>query len=165
MYVLIISDIHDNMINLEKCLTWSEKNNIKTLFCCGDITNAETLKYLATNFIGSIYLVRGNMEIYEEDIVKEYQNIKYLGRFGSFVFDKHTVGMCHEDFMIEKLIKNTASDIIFYGHTHKPWKKKINNCDVINPGTLGGVFQKSTFALWDSDKNDIELKILDLLRV
>ncbi|MCK4745114.1 metallophosphoesterase family protein, partial [Candidatus Parcubacteria bacterium] len=50
MKVAIISDIHDNIPNLKKGLAYCAENNIEKIFCCGDVTNSETLKFLADNF-------------------------------------------------------------------------------------------------------------------
>ncbi|MBI4779624.1 metallophosphoesterase family protein, partial [Candidatus Falkowbacteria bacterium] len=46
MKFLIISDIHDNLINLEKCLNWGRDREIVNAICCGDVVNSETLAYL-----------------------------------------------------------------------------------------------------------------------
>ena len=62
---------------------------------------------------------------------------------------------------IDKVKKLGHCDIIFYGHTHKPWIEDRGGTSIVNPGTLGGVFQKATFTFWGNDK--LELKILELL--
>ena len=64
MKIAIISDIHDNLVNLKKCLDWCGQNGAEAVICCGDVTNGETLAFLRDNFRGPIHLVRGNMEIY-----------------------------------------------------------------------------------------------------
>ena len=163
MYIAIISDIHDNLITLKKCLSWCDKNNIDRLICCGDITNSETLKYLANRFAGPIHLVRGNMEIYDEDEVEQYKNIKYYGRTGRIKLAGQQIGLCHEPYLIDKVMKSGACAIIFYGHTHKPWIAEKNNINLVNPGTLSGTFQKATFATWNTDTGQLELKLLENL--
>ncbi len=162
MKFAIISDIHDNLVNLRHCLDWCKKENIDQAICCGDITNAKTLAVLARGF-KLIYLVRGNLEIYEESEVKKYENINYLGRFGCMNIDSKKVGLCHEKSFIENLIDKCRCDIIFYGHTHKPWIEKKDDVELVNPGTLGGVFSKATFAAWDTDTDKLELKLLETL--
>ena len=118
MKMAIISDIHDNLVNLEKCLAWCETQNVKQLICCGDVTNSETLAFLANNFKGIIHLVRGNVEIYNENEVGGYDNIKYYDKISIVEIDYKKVGICHEPYLIEKIIKQSLVDIIFYGHTH-----------------------------------------------
>lgn len=178
MKIVIISDIHDNLVNLKKCLDWCEKEKIENLICCGDICNSETLKFLSEKFKGLIYLVRGNLEIYEEKEVFLYKNIKYLSRFGRFEFEDKIIGVCHEPYFIKKVLEEGECDIIFYGHTHDPWIDKVKEINPVksrfssgaqgafnrvNPGTLGGVFQKATFAAWDTKEKEPELKILEEL--
>lgn len=163
MYIVIISDIHDNLVNLKKCLDWCEKEKIENLVCCGDICNNETLKFLSEKFRGQIYLVRGNLEIYEEKEIFQYKNIKYLGRFGRFELENKIIGVCHEPYFIKKVLEHGECGIIFYGHTHDPWRSEESGAAAFNPGTLGGVFQKATFAVWDTKEKEPELKILENL--
>jgi len=161
MRIAIISDIHDNLVNLKKCLAWCRKEEIKTILCCGDVTNSETLAYLSDNFSGIIYLIRGNMEIYDEAEVKNYKNIKYLGRYGRVELADKKIGICHEPAFIDKVLGLEECGLVFYGHTHQPWTEAISNVKIYNPGTLGGVFSKATFAYWDVSKAEPELKILE----
>lgn len=162
MKFLIISDSHDNLVNLEKCLNWGRGEEIANAICCGDVVNSETLEYMAKNF-KTIYLVRGNLEIYDESEISQYNNINYLGRFGIFEIGKKTIGLCHEPWFIKKVLAQKKCDLIFYGHTHEPWIEEKAGIVTANPGTLGGVFTKATFAVWDSETNKLELKILELL--
>jgi len=164
MKVAIISDIHDNLVNLEKCLNWCQENKVKNIICCGDVTNGETLKLLAENFAGKIYLVNGNVELYDKEEIKQYKNIKYFGRIGRFELNKKNIGFCHELYLVEKILEKGKCDIIFYGHTHKPWEEKVHETKIINPGTLGGVFTRATFAVWDTKSEKLELKLLEVLK-
>jgi putative phosphoesterase len=187
MKVLVVADIHDNLPNLKKCLAFCSKNKITIMICCGDVANSETLEFIAANFSGNIYLVRGNMEIYDEAEIKAYENIKYLGRYGRAEIDNKKIGICHEPAYIDHLINlclsekisseekiNSGCDIIFYGHTHKPWSslmaiknnslgKNEKKILTVNPGTLSGTFSRPTFAVWDTKTNNMELKLLEMI--
>ena len=54
-------------------------------------------------------------------------------------------------------------DVLFYGHTHKPWQEESAGTWLVNPGTLGGVYYPATFALYDPLNNTWELKNLQQL--
>lgn len=157
MRVAIISDIHDNLINLKKCLSWCRSNSIASIFCCGDVTNQDTLEILANNFEKSIYLVQGNVELYETSVLQKFSNIEYFGKIANFVFEKYDIGMCHQPYLIDKVL-DRKSDIVFYGHTHKPWIEEREGVNIVNPGPLGGMFELATFAVWDTEKGSIDLK-------
>jgi hypothetical protein len=167
MKIIIISDIHDNLANLEKCLGWIEKNNIDAMLCCGDVTKVDTLDMIARKFKLPIYLVRGNMEIYDQDEIdneaKFRININYLGRTAIIELGGKKIGLCHEPFLIDEVFQLGQPDIIFYGHTHTPWIEENDGVKLVNPGTLSGTFQKATFAVWDTDKDEPELKVLELI--
>jgi len=165
MKIGIISDIHDNLVNLETFLSWAKKEGIEKIICCGDVTNLETLDFLANNFAGEIVLIRGNMELYDDNSLSNFSNINYLGRYGIWEIDNIVVGICHEpDYISQVIARNRAVQIIFYGHTHKPWIENRDSITRVNPGTMGGVFQKASFAFWDTATGSLELKILDLIK-
>lgn len=163
MKLAVISDIHDNLVNLSKCLKWCKGGKIEYLICCGDITNSETLNFLGKKFSGPIYLAQGNIEIYDAEEVKKYKNIAYLGKSGKISVNGKMVGVCHEPYQVDKLLAEDNFDIIFYGHTHQPWISERNGVKLVNVGTLGGVFQKATFAAWDAEGDNLELKILEMI--
>ena len=54
-------------------------------------------------------------------------------------------------------------DYLFYGHDHKPWLQEENSLIIANPGTLGGVFYKASFAILETVNGKLELKILEQL--
>ncbi len=163
MNVAIISDVHDNLANLYKCLDWCNKNKIEKIIYCGDVTNSETLKVLSEKFDGEIFLVKGNIELYYKEEIELYKNIDYLGRQGVINIESKKVGICHEPYFIDGLLEKGKVDFVFYGHTHKPWTEERDGVKIFNPGTLGGVFQKATFAVWDTDKDKVDLKLLETL--
>ncbi len=163
MRVVIISDIHDNLVNLGKCLEWCQNNNIQTMICCGDAAKSETLKFLANRFSGTIHLVRGNADIYDEDKISRHKNIRYYGAIGRIEIGGRRIGICHEPRLIPKVIAKGGSDIIFYGHTHKPWIAKKQKIITVNPGTLSGLPQLATFSAWNTRTGAIELITIENL--
>jgi len=184
MKLVIISDLHDNLVNLKKCLDWCATAGTAAMLFAGDLTNEKTLDYLAKNFSGKIYLVRGNVDNYDENLLKNYSQIINLTRSGGAIeIGGRNIGLCHEPYLISDLLEQ-KTEIIFYGHTHKPWSSyapynaaslkkqkasedKIEERDevkLVNSGTLGGMFQKATFAVYDTASNELGLKILDELK-
>ncbi|MFH0923193.1 MAG: YfcE family phosphodiesterase [Candidatus Falkowbacteria bacterium] len=163
MKIAVISDIHDNSVNLKKCLDWRRQNNIEEIICCGDVTNNETLKFLSNHFSGRIHLVRGNIELFPESEPEKYDNINYYGRIARIKIGEARIGICHEPYLTDYVLKKGGCDIVFYGHTHEPWEDRKNGARLINPGTLGAMFSKATFAVWDTESNHVELKILEIM--
>lgn len=152
MKIAIIADIHDNEPYLTAFLSSTKAD---ALLICGDIGNIDTLKQISVSFSGLIYFVFGNADTFDtKDIPK---NITNLGEAGIIELDHKKIGLCHEPYKIKELLLEKPY-IIFYGHTHKPWIDKKENVLLVNPGTLGGVFLSSTYALWDTSLPAPELK-------
>lgn len=172
MKIAIISDSHDNILNIEKFLSWALKNDIEAIIHCGDIAApAIVFKVLVPNFSGPIHLVHGNVSDRPalEKICQSLDNVRLHGDQGEIVLDSGTakkfkIAFCHFPEQAKELAESGKYSLVFYGHTHKPWIEKLaNGCQMINPGTLGGLFQKPTFAVYDTAANDLQLKILEQL--
>ena len=161
MKIALISDIHDNLVNLDLFFKLIALESIEKIIFCGDVCNLETLKQLSSNFPGEIFLVYGNAEIYQPEDISQFQNITFLKRFGHFEINDLKIGVCHEPAFFRNLFAlENDLNYIFYGHTHKPWMSVKNKAKLINPGTLGGVFIKPSFAIFDTANQKIKLKLI-----
>ncbi len=161
MKIAIISDLHDNISNLHRFFQAIAKEKIEKIISCGDLGNQDTLKTLIKNFNKEIFIISGNADIYNFSDLENYKHINNLGRSSSFNLGKFKIAVCHEPIFIKSLLKeNPDLDFIFYGHTHKPWISKKNKTILINPGTLGGLFYRPSFAIWDSENGKVNLKLI-----
>ena len=61
----------------------------------------------------------------------------------------------------KQLAASKKFDLVFCGHTHKPWEEKIGVCSLINPGNLSNLIHKASFAVFDLESDKLELKILE----
>jgi len=162
MKIAIISDIHDNINSLVNCLKLCNTEKINTLFCLGDVANQDTLNYLSTYFNGDIFLVRGNACNYSSKFAESLKNVKYFENIAELNIDNLNIAIFHEPSKIKLFKKNLSNfDFIFYGHTHKPWIEKIDNYYFVNPGSLANDFYSPSFAILETKKKQIDLKILN----
>ena len=164
MKIAIISDVHNNEVNLEKSLVLSKKEGIENLICCGDLASRETLDFLADNFSGNIYLVFGNMDdehMGDFKYVDNYRNVSIFAEFGELEFDKKKIAFVHYPDIAKKLARSGKYSFVFYGHTHKPWEEMIGQCKMLNPGCVTGDRFQPTFAIWDTENNDFRLVLLN----
>ena len=174
MKIAIVSDTHGNVANFRKAVGWLNKENIQTILHCGDIGNPESLKESLADFKGEFFGVFGNMD---KDFsaqggpasgwkIEEYNKIPGVeikeDIFETEIGNKR-IAFTHFPQTAKKLAQSEKFDVVFYGHTHRPWEEKINECRMINPGELAGQFNKPTFAVYDTETDNLELKILEKL--
>lgn len=175
MHIAIISDTHDNIPNLEKFLNWAKDNKIEAIIHCGDLCAPAFLtKVLAPNFSGQIHLIYGNVGDREKLTaeVKDFPNVKFYGDFGEIELDNKKIAFVHQPEEAKKMAETGKYDLVFYGHNHKPWIQKMRieadhnqrkSALLVNPGNLAGMFYKATFAIYDTETDKLELKILETL--
>lgn len=151
MKFAIVSDTHDNLANFQKVINFLHLENITTMLHCGDICTQETIDQAKKSFKGDITFVRGNGD-FDLDQIPEALEINLDGKK---IFFNHYPDIARNQAESKKY------DLVFYGHTHKPWEEKIGNCRLINPGEVAGQRYKPTFAIYDTKTDKLELKILE----
>lgn len=160
MRIAIISDIHNNEVNLQKVLDYCGKNKIEKIICCGDLASMETLDFMNDVFSGTIYYVFGNMDneqLRNYELSQNYRNTKIYRNFGEAEIENRKVAFVHFPKEAKELAESGKYNFVFYGHTHKPWTEKIGNCIMLNPGNITGDFYPPTFAVWDTENDKLGL--------
>ena len=164
MKIAIISDSHDNIPNTEKFLAWANNNSISIIIHCGDLAAPAMIKkVIAPAFSGPIHLVHGNVSDREllKKVCAEFDNVTLHGDEGFLELENLKIVFCHFPERAKELAASSKYDLVFYGHTHKPWIENVGQVILANPGTLGGMFSKATFAVLDTATKNLELKILE----
>ncbi|OGZ69873.1 MAG: hypothetical protein A3D44_03165 [Candidatus Staskawiczbacteria bacterium RIFCSPHIGHO2_02_FULL_42_22] len=159
MKIAIVSDTHDNMANFNKVIDFLNAQKITTMLHCGDICNQETVNEAIKNFNGEILFVKGNGD-YDLKNYKDMMEIEAGGDVKKGLGPKK-IAFIHYPELARKLAESGKYDIVFYGHTHKPWEEKVGNCRLVNPGELAGQRFKPCFAIYDTETDNLELKILE----
>lgn len=181
MKIGIVSDTHGNVANFKKAVNWFNAQNIKLILHAGDIGDPKSLEESLQNFDGEFFGVFGNMD---QDFsaqggpaggwkieIKDYNfssNIKIEENTFKTEIEGKRIAINHFPDEAKKLVRSEKFDLVFYGHTHRPWSEKIGvsaggSCHMINPGELAGQFYKPCFAVYDTDTDKLELKILEKL--
>lgn len=150
MKIGIIADTHNNLKNFEKAINWFNKEEIKLILHCGDICSRETIDFANKIFKGEIKYVKGNGD-FDLDLPDKLE----------VEFNKKKILFTHWPDIAKKSAQSKKYDLVFYGHTHRPWDEKVGDAHMINPGEMAGQFYKPTFAVYDTITNKLELKILE----
>jgi uncharacterized protein len=160
MSVAIISDVHNNEVNLQEVLNYCKNNNIQTIICCGDLASDETLDFFNDNFNGTIYYTFGNMDNDQLENFKaktKYKNTFLYKEFGETEIENKRIAFVHYPNIARTLCESEKYDFVFYGHTHKPWEEMIGKCKMLNPGNVAGEIYPPTFAIWDTGNDSFKL--------
>lgn len=161
MKIAIISDTHDNLANLKKAISWIKKERINVLIHCGDIFKPETLEEGLKEYQGKIYIIFSKADAdfskIPENSFKNLPKSKAWEELGQIKLGKKKIAFCHFPEIGRDLANSQKYDLVFYGHTHKPWEEKIGKTKLVNPGNIAGLFYRPTFAIYDVKTNKLEL--------
>ncbi|MBU4466938.1 metallophosphoesterase [Patescibacteria group bacterium] len=168
MKIAIVSDSHDNLATAKKAIAWLNKEKIKTLLHCGDVCSPSMLRAIAKLFKGKVYLVFGNVDGDRFNMLRpkaegKLKNVVFCGDSGEITVAGKKIAFCHFPLTAQGLAASKKYDFVFYGHTHRPWEEKIGKTKLVNPGTLAGMFNKATFAVYDTKTDKLELKLVERL--
>lgn len=156
MIIAIVSDTHNNWVNFKKAIDWINKEKIQLILHCGDINSREIINDAQKYFDGEIKYVKGNADYGLE--IPDKMEIE---------LENKKIAFAHFPNEAKKMAQSGKYDVVFYGHTHRPWEEKVGDCRLINPGELAGQFYKPTFAVYDTGPKgypgNLELKILEKL--
>jgi putative phosphoesterase len=165
MNVAVLSDIHDNIWNLEKVLGQLKKSRTETAIFCGDYCAPTTFKKATENFKDA-YCVWGNvdgekaritMEIYKNKI----ERVKLLGEFGKIILDEKKIAVNHYPDIAESVAHSNLYDVVFHGHTHIARNEMVGKTLLVNPGSVCGIVNgepsKASYAIYDTKTNSAEI--------
>lgn len=150
MKIAILSDTHNNLKNIKKVIDWINDQNIELALHCGDIQGKETMQYMDKLFKGEIKYAKGNAD-WDMDIPEKVE----------VEVDNKKIAFCHFPDLAKQLSQSQKYDLVFYGHTHRPWDEKIGKTHMVNSGEVAGQFYKPCFAIYDTAEEKLELKILE----
>ncbi len=163
MKFAIISDSHDNWPNIEKAILYIKKQGITTLVHCGDISSPMVLAELVKLFGGTVHAITGNVSASLEELQEKVRGmaVTLYDETGTLELGGLKIAFNHYPDEAKKIAASGQYDLVFYGHTHKPWDERIGNTRMLNPGTVAGLFSKATFAIYDTTTRQAELVILE----
>jgi len=160
MKVGILSDIHDNIWNLEKALIQLRQADV--ILCCGDLCSPFIIDRLGKGFTGPIHVVIGNNDADRYRITlraSQYSNIHLHGEFLEITLDGKSFAVNHFDNLGYALADSEKYDVVCFGHNHRYEVRKKGRTLVVNPGEIfGGLSedQTATFVLFDTFSGEAE---------
>jgi len=131
----VISDTHDNVVNVLKAINIFENANVDFIIHCGDVISPATVGF----FKGMhIKVVKGNCDGEINHLKQVLDEIKgeYLGEIGKLDIGGKKILVYHgsDQNKLQEFIDEQKYDYVLTAHTHKTRNEKIGKTRVINPG-------------------------------
>lgn len=171
MRILVIADLHDNIVRLKHVLGFAPQIGVDAIFVCGDWGRAlETIDVFHTVKTGSdnktvkVYGVLGNADINPETKIKMQKlKFKIADDFLDIKLGNRRIGLSHYPTSsltpggkaLKKAAESQKYDILFYGHTHRKTETKLGRTLIVNPGAVHRTLSPS-IVIYDTVQNKAE---------
>lgn len=154
MKLLIVSDTHGKLANLEKAI--NSQLPIDLLIHLGDgEKEVSDIKKIHPNL--KTLQVKGNCDVGS----KLNSSLEYtlLGK-KLFITHGHDFGVKSSLYPIFTKTKELNADILLFGHTHQPFHIFEQGIFIMNPGSLGAAC--ASYGIINIEENTVEMKLQEL---
>ncbi|TAE59938.1 MAG: metallophosphoesterase [Bacteroidetes bacterium] len=170
MKVVILSDIHDHIWNLDRALELCRDCGV--LICCGDLCAPFIMKRLAEGFAGDIHVVFGNNDADLFRITRTAsgygERVKLHGEWADVEIGGKRFGVNHFDYIAREIAPSGHFDVICFGHNHIREITQVGATLLLNPGPVMGVkFDQGTpvateasFMIYDTESGETDTRFI-----
>jgi putative phosphoesterase len=158
MKIGIMSDSHDNIVNLAKAISKMKENKVEVIIHCGDLSAGFIVNKLAETGL-TIHSVFGNVGDRYSNTRKAalHPNYNLHGEMAELEIDNLKIAVTHMNFFADGLASTGKYDFVLHGHTHIKRDEKIGDTRIINPGELLGLKDAPpSFAILDTKTKEVE---------
>jgi putative phosphoesterase len=162
MLVGVLSDIHDNLGNLEAALDVFRGRGIETLLFLGDFCSPIPSRVLGS-YSGVVHCVFGNGDG-DRFAIRGFADggaLRLHGEWAELELGGRSLAMTHYPFYARALARTGDYDAVFSGHTHERHGERIGDTLWLNPGEVLGWKGSASVAIWDTESNDFEFVELE----
>ncbi len=163
MKIGIMSDSHDNMVNVRKAVEIFNEEGVEAVLHAGDIIAPFVTRELKAlrcpvtavfgNNDGELFHLRENFEVINR-VGKIHEPPVELELAGRKIY------LTHWPHQIEMIAKSGDYDMVVFGHTHEKHMERHGDTLLINPGETGGWLEPPSIAIVKGET--LEARFIDL---
>jgi putative phosphoesterase len=152
MKVAVLSDVHDNIWNLERLLPAIQDAGL--LIFCGDLCAPFTLDMMAEGFSGPIHVTFGNNDgdvFLLARVAGKHPNVTLAAPAGEVEAGGQRLAYVHYPQFGEGLAALGRYDAVFVGHSHVGEVRTVGRTLLANPGEVMGRFGKPSYGIYETE--------------
>ena len=157
MKIGIMSDTHDHLENIRKCVGIFNEKGVDYVLHLGDYVSPNAVIACRGIKLAGIF---GNNDGDKFRLVTAFKKINgsIKGDFYEFKEDGLTFACYHgsEPQITNALIQCGKYDVVIYGHTHRCRNETSGSTLALNPGTAHGCGGEATIMIFDTETKETE---------
>lgn len=159
MRVAVVSDIHDNIWNLETALNDINERGAEALVFVGDFCAPFTLAQIGESFDGEVHAVFGNNDgdqFLLSQVAGNFEHVHLHGHLAELELGGKNIALNHYPDIARRLAESGAYDAVFSGHNHERQHETVGATLWANPGEVMGRFDSPSYGLYDTETDSFE---------
>jgi hypothetical protein len=165
--IAVLSDSHDHLQTLQRCLAAANAAGAEMLLHCGDLCAPFVLRTLAEQFGGPIHAVFGNNDAdgrLLQTIAAQHRHVTLHGIYAELEVEGRRIAIIHYPEPARRIAQSGQLDLVCYGHDHTQLLERIGEGWLLNPGEIMGMRSTPTWALYDTKAHSVTIHTLDVIR-
>ena len=161
MKIAILSDVHDNIWKLAQVLDDARALGVGGALFCGDFCAPFTLKQIGEGIDGPVHVVLGNNDgdvLLLSRIANSLDNVTLHGPFAMLELGGRQIAVNHYPPIARDQALSGRYDLVCYGHDHEAHVEPVGDTLLVNPGEVMGRLGPSSYAVYDTDTGQAELR-------
>jgi len=157
MKIAVLSDIHDNLPNLEIALRLVNEAEAEHLLFLGDFCAPFTLAQIASGFSGPIDVVFGNNDgdqFLLSRIASQHPQVTLHGQYTELELGGRKIAINHYPDIARRVAESGVMDAVFSGHDHKRYVHHFGKTLWANPGEIMGRFGKPSIGIYETTNGE-----------
>lgn len=135
----ILSDTHNDHVNITAALGVMKNHGVSRIIHCGDISSTDTVWLFAGWQVEFVY---GNLDTDRSGLARVIADFQFKKiddiLHGEAEGLRYAACHGHRFSVVETLLNEKLYDYLFVGHSHRRKVQKAGRTTIINPGALGG---------------------------
>lgn len=157
MLIGVLSDIHDQLQNLDRALDLLSREGVETVLFCGDFCSPIPARALG-RYDRVVHAVFGNGDgdryrILQAAGTDDAPALRLHGEHAELELADRKVALTHFPLYGRALARTGDYDAVFSGHTHETHEQRFGDALWVNPGEILGWKGPPTLFLWNSGTN------------
>ncbi|HFQ80620.1 MAG TPA: YfcE family phosphodiesterase [Desulfobacterales bacterium] len=159
MRIAIMTDTHDQVMNMRAAVRYCNAYGVSTLIHCGDLISPFMLAELA-KFGGAVHLIYGN-NVGDQHLISQFcgtkfPSINHHGVLGAMEAGGLKIAFTHYPEMARGLAAMENFDVVCCGHNHRYAVREVGSTLLINPGELLGAEAQPGFCILETTSREVE---------
>lgn len=162
MKIAILSDSHDHTDNVKKAISRIKKLGVDALIHLGDHCAPFIIKEFSQLEMPQYHIQGNNVgdAFVAGQLFERFSHMSFEGVYCEHEFAGVSFAFTHYPDIALRVAQSGVFDVVCYGHTHVYKEENVDDCLLLNPGSLMPDDSLGQFVVYDTEDDSVSVHTL-----